>query len=462
MNRKDNISTDAFLLKSINFVNGALKKFLTLAPEALWVFIGQVGTAIAGLLGIKLLTHVLELAEFGKLALANTIITFIGISFFGPLSQGLMRFWAINRDRGNLNVFYAVSNRFAKYISLATLLITILCSLVLSIIKNFENTTFVTLSLVIGIITGLFGVRIGVFTAARLRRRTAILNISNILFRPLIATFLVVLTVASVNIVLVGYLFATVFVLLITERLYSQITSKTPTYHLKSSARTPLIQVLSKEILSYSWPFLVWGIFGWIHASCDRWSLQTFHGPEVVGAFAVVSQLAIYPLIFGSSFLTTLFSPIAFQRAGDLKQQQSVISANKILIAMSYIYIIATVMLIGFFALFHRPLILLISNDRFVELSYLLPGLTTAWGFFYLGQVVSSFGLLANKPQGYIMPKLISAIIAGISTFYLSAKIGPVGVVWGLATAALVYALWCIIKAWKFIKAPFVVKMERI
>ena len=50
------------------------QRIIKLTPEALWVCIGPVGTAIAGLLGIKLLTYVLEPSEFGKLALANTII----------------------------------------------------------------------------------------------------------------------------------------------------------------------------------------------------------------------------------------------------------------------------------------------------------------------------------------------------------------------------------------------------
>ena len=39
-----------------------------MTPKALWVFVGQAGIAIAGLVGIKLLTHVLAPSEFGRLA----------------------------------------------------------------------------------------------------------------------------------------------------------------------------------------------------------------------------------------------------------------------------------------------------------------------------------------------------------------------------------------------------------
>ena len=70
------------------------------------MFMGQIGTGIAGLVGVKVLTNVLGPSEFGRLALANSIVMLISTIFlFGPLSQGLMRFWSICRDRGELEAF---------------------------------------------------------------------------------------------------------------------------------------------------------------------------------------------------------------------------------------------------------------------------------------------------------------------------------------------------------------------
>jgi O-antigen/teichoic acid export membrane protein len=151
----------------------------------------------------------------------------------------------------------------------------------------------------------------------------------------------------------------------------------------------------------------------------------------------------MYPLIFGSGFLSSLFTPIAFQKGGDLSQNHKVASANKILMAMTGIYIIGAVVLIGFFAVFHQSLVLLISNISFIRYSHLLPWLTLAWALFFLGQMFSTFGFLANQPRIYIMPKLVSSVVAVSATFYLSFRIGPIGVVWGLLLAGFIYALWC-------------------
>lgn len=257
------------------------RRILKLTPEALWVFIGQVGIAIAGLVGIKLLTHILDPSEFGRLALANTIVALIGTSFFGPFAQGLMRFWAISKDRGNLKEFYTVSSRFAKYISFVVFLITAMVStLIICIAHKFDWTILVILSLAIGVIMGDFNLMISVFGAARQRRRVAILNTSNAFLRPMSAALLVILIIAKANIALLGYLIAVLFVFLVTQRIYSQMISEISRHYLKPKLRVLLFEGLSKEILSYSLPFLVWGIFGWLHISCDRWSLQTFYGSE--------------------------------------------------------------------------------------------------------------------------------------------------------------------------------------
>jgi len=144
--------------------------------------------------------------------------------------------------------------------------------------------------------------------------------------------------------------------------------------------------------------------------------------------------------------------PIAFQQAGDLTSSKSIISAYKILIVMVSIYIVGAVVLITLCAMLHRHLMLIISNINFAQFSYLLPGLAIAWALFYFGQVLTSFGLLANKSHRYIPPKVTAAIIACVGIFYLAPKAGPAGVVWGLIIANSLYSLWCFLIAFKYFK----------
>jgi len=431
-----------------------MKSFISkLGPEALWVLIGQGGTAIAGLLGIKLLTTVLVPSEFGRLAIANTVIAFVSVSLFGPLGQGLTRIWPIAQERGDLGAFYSISNKYGLYSIAASIVVSIGLIAVAMSIKGKDWVTLIAISLATGVALGWLGLRLSVFMAARLRRLIALLNISHAILKPFVAASLVLLVAVSASWAMVGYLVATLVVVFFAERFYRRIVS----YNGSSSFIPKSIESgIAKNILSFSWPFALWGIFGWIHLSCDRWALKAFHGADIVGAFVVVSQLAIFPLIFGSGFLTTLLTPIAFWRAGDLSDRQKIISAYKILGSMTGIYILGAVLLVSLFFVFHYPLVLFISNIQFIKFSFLLPWLSAAWGLFYLGQLLSTFGMLANRPKSYIGPKLVSAIVAVTSTFYLSAKIGAVGVVVGLAASGLVYALWCLIIAAKLLYHPLI------
>lgn len=426
-----------------------VRKLLKLTPEALWIFVERVGVLFCGFAGIKLLTYLMEPSEFGRLAIASTVMALIGTNLFSSLSQGFMRFWSISNERKELEQFYAVSTRFSQCLIGLVICLAVLSLVFGKLIKDYNWAVLAAFSLLAGAAMGWLGLRVAVFMAIRKRRRIALLRVSNSFLRPLVAAILIILISSNANWVIMGYLLATFAVVLGAERLYRQTVSSTLSAELKVEQPVRLFHGLGKEILSYSWPFFAWGLFSWIHMSCDRWALQAFHGSEVLGSFAVVAQLATFPLIFISGFLSALFTPIAFQKAGDLTDANGVKDANKILLGMTGIFILGSFALIGIFTIIHHPLILLISNERFASLSYLLPGLTIAWSFFYLGQLFSFFGLLVNQSHSYIAPKLVSAMVAAVGTFYLSAKMGPSGVVLSLGIAGFVYVIWCVAIALK-------------
>ncbi|MFZ5908151.1 MAG: lipopolysaccharide biosynthesis protein [Nitrospirota bacterium] len=424
-----------------------IQRALDLKAEAIWVFIGQFGTALAGLIGIKLLTNVLSPSEFGKLALANTIIALIGTNFFGPFGQGFMRFWSISKDSGTLSIFYSVTDRFNKNIFLLSFIPSMILVFIVYGVEGMQWTVLVMFSLFTGIITGLISLRASVFTAARQRRLTALLNIGSTLAKPILAVLAVLCLWRTVNIALLGYITASLILFVIAERLYRENTFKKSNQD--KDIDTSAFAKLNREILSYSWPFILWGVFGWIHMSCDRWSLEAFFGSDVVGSFSVVSQLAIYPLIFGSGFFSILFAPIAFQKAGDLSNPAAVKSANEVLLVMTVLFILVTILIILIFKYYHQELILLISNKHFTQYSQLLPGLTISWAFFYIGQLLTQFGLVRNIPRVYIVPKILTASFAGIGTFYFASSKGPSGVVWGIGIAGFMYFCFCLLIALK-------------
>ena len=419
--------------------------------EAFWVFVGQAGTAIGGLIGVKLLTHVLIPAEYGKLALANTIVALIGINLFGPFANGLMRFWGIARANKSLGNFYTISNYYARYLSILTFFIAILVFTIIIFINSKINwAVLIFLALIIGIFHGLSNIRLRIFTAARQRCRVALLSISIAILKPLLAFLLVNLIVENVIIALFGYFFAILFVWLIIEFQFSRMTTKISSIP-RLKFKKILFKGLGKEISLFSSKLLILSTFSWIKAYSERWALMVFCGSETVGTFGIVSLSATFILSQFSNFLTTLFNPIAYQRGGAINNNKLITSGRKILSIMISIYIIGIIILVGLFTVFHRPLIGLISNERFVKFSYLLPGLTGILGFYQLGEMIASFGAFSLLLRSFIIAKIVSSLVAGIFTFYFASKFGPVGILLGYAFAGFVYTPWCAINAKKSI-----------
>jgi len=291
-------------------------RMLNNKSEVLWVFLGQTGTALGVLLGVKILTHILNPFEFGRLSLANTIVILVGTNLFGPINQGLMRFWSISLERGEKEVFVSATRQLSRFLIFIVLFISLVFPILLAFTPWIDWMVLLTISLLVGAITGWYGIKISILTAARKRKTISIINTANAFGKPIIASIFVILIASSASWAMLGYLLTTIAAVYVLEKYYGKVVKRKEEPLTETIADKKQCYRLVREILSFSWPFVVWGLFSWIHQSCDRWSLQAYHGTEVVGAFSVITYLALYPLIFGSGFLGTLFIPIAYERAG--------------------------------------------------------------------------------------------------------------------------------------------------
>ena len=432
------------------------KRLLPIGSEAFWVMASQVGNALGSILSIKLLTYLLKPSDFGKLAVANTIILLITMNIYGPVGQGLMRFWSISVNKGQLTQYEKITQGTLRLLFVIVLFLSIIGYLVIRLTKLRQWALIFLLSLITGALAGWFNARCSILVADRKRKAVAVYNILMAFLKPALAGFLILLFYSDVNLVIVGFLAAAFLLSIAIEKYFVSFMRQRCSECALSSADTDNdTRQLLKAILKYSWPFAVWGGFSWMHQSIDKWVIQLFYGSAIVGNYAVISQLALYPLVFGANFLSLMFLPIAYSRAGTLNSQISVKSATRIVSLMTFVYIIGALLLIVVFKFFNRQLVLLISNESYLELAYLLPWLCAAWAMFYLGQMLSGFGLLMQKPNMYVIPIIVCGMVAVLLVAYLSAKVGISGVIWGLGIAGCLYALWFLYIAIKLTRTRF-------
>jgi len=423
----------------------SLSRLARLGSEAAWTFLGQAGIAAGAIFAVKILTLYLEPAQFGRLMLATTLIQAVAAQVYGPLAQGVMRFWSLSQQRGQQEEFVHSSWRMSTILTRAMLVVTLLAVGGVFFFEGRQWSLLVGLSLLVGIFTGQSWTRMLALMAARERKAIAIVTTGIAFLKPLSGIGLILLFSPDANWVLLGYLGAAFAGLIVIDRIYQ----KRITGGLRSTGEMSGLEKrnLGKDLFSFSWPFFVYGVFSWLYESCDRWSLQYHFGSEVVGAFSVAGQLAMYPLILISGFLGMLFSPIAYQRAGALDSGKALRAGNRLLFFMALIYVACCGCLIAGYALIHEQIVLLVSGSSYTAFSYLLPGLTAAWSLYYFGHTLTSFGMLANRPKLYILPKFIATGIAAVFSIVLPLWYGPEGVAWALGTAGFVYAAWCLVIA---------------
>lgn len=436
----------------------AWARVFRLRYEAFWVFFGQFGVAAGTLFGVKILTQVLDPLEFGRLTLANTLILLVGINVFGPLGHGFMRFWSISVERGSVETFILTSNVLARRLTAVILGISVMVFFFSVFSRWCDWPALISTAIFVGALTGYFGLRLAVFLAARKRKTVAFVNSGTAFLKPLIAVLFVSVLNPNARSALWGYLVAACVMTGVVELFYRKLSDTVSQKRMLPVESKTEIHRLRRDILSFAWPFCAWGMVVWVYQSCDKWSVLSFHGADVVGEFSVTALLAFYPLVFASGFLINLFMPIAYERAGDLYSPEAIRSANRCLLTMTGCYVLSALFLVIIFVIFNNVLILLISNSKYVTFSHLLPGLAASWALFYLGEMLTGFGLIAKRPKVYLFPKLISGTIAAGGTFYLSARIGVSGVAWGLGIAGFVYALWCMIVAFRFTNSGCAVK----
>ena len=425
---------------------------LRIGSEATWVLGGQIGVALGGLVSVKVLTQLLTPYEYGRFSIANTVILLIGVNLFGPLGQGMMRYWAIVQHQASFVEYARVSWRLIKSLLYISILLSLVAGLILVVLQRYDWIWLIPLALICGAFYGWTATRLSTLVAARRRMHVSLTNILVAFAKPALAALLVFFIARDATIALLGFLIVSCGSAAAGEILFRKLSNHTRLLSDKPDETTG--SRLKESILRFSTPFWIWSFFAWAHQSCDRWALLSFEGTDAVGAYTVLAQLAYYPLVFGSGFLSNFFIPIAYQRAGSLDSHGKVHAGHRVLMAMSMLYLAGAGSLILLFYLFHRQIVLLISNQAYVSYSFLLPVLTGVWSIYYFGQVLSGFGFLANRPQLYILPIVFSGILATTASFGLASNFGIIGIIWALGISGCVYAAWCLFIAKKLILSP--------
>jgi O-antigen/teichoic acid export membrane protein len=397
-------------------------------------------SVLGALVLMKLLTEYLEPEEYGKLALGLTLSNLVTQTLMGSVTSSVTRFFSVAVKKNNLTDYLYATRNLTAASCLATIFVTfsVLCYLIFT--KNQSWPHLILACLIFSIFSGLSMIASGIQSAARHQGIVTLHGGLESTFKLVLVVLLMLSFGAKSTVVAWGYVFSGV--LLASSQLYflkhyfwKELERQKPKY----------CGDWQREMLSFAWPFCLWGLVTWAHQSSDRWALSYLADNSVVGYYSVLYQLGYVPIGAAVNILVHLSTPILYQRSNTKSETVEKTDVDRLLRYMVYITLLFTTVIAAIACMFHDFLFSYLVSGKFREVSYLLPWMVIAGGFFSGGQILSLNLMSHFKTYALIPIKIITALIGIVTNIVGAYFYGLIGVICSLVTFSLIYFLWMII-----------------
>lgn len=415
-------------------------RFRRLSREFLWIGLGQTATVVGAVVGVRILTAVLPPDAYGRLALGMTVATLVTQTVLGPLGNAATRFFSPAREADALRSYLAAVKSLLVQATGGVLLLALVLCLGLVATGHSQWIGLALAAMFFSLLSGYNSVLNGMQNAARQRAIVALHHGLATWGRFLLAAALVLWVGASSTFAMLGYAGAMIIVLASQGWFFRRT--------LPSCGRPACLEGNTQKgrwrtgILTYAWPFGVWGLPAWVQLASDRWALQGFASIDDVGRYAVLYQLGYYPITICTSLMVQLVSPVFFQRAGDASDRsrlERVYRLNRMLTIAALVFTgIAT---LATYAM-HEWVVRFLVASQYRTISWLLPGMVLAGGLFASGQLAVVSLLSGVQTRALILPKVATAVLGVLLNMLGAALYGIPGVVAAMVVAATGYLLW--------------------
>ncbi len=415
------------LSKALGLQNAFAQRLLRIGRESLLIGVGQ-GTAVIGtLVGIRILTHALPPSVYGELALALTLATLAVYIIFNPLANACMRFYAPAQDKESLEHFFCATRSLTARFTAISISIGLIATTTLYFADLEAWAGLVLASLIYTLFIGHCAVFDGILNAARRRMIVAAhIGLAGWL-RFGFAFLMVSLFGVSSDIAMAGFVIGSALTF-ISQRWFFQ-NRFLPSGSYKAATSRIEVNEWMHRLLTYAWPFIIWGSFLWGLSVADRWALGVFAGTETVGLYTVLFQVGYYPMVFLFTVVSQVATPVLFRRSGDASDPDKRNDAYAINHILSYSLLAITIALFLSSFYFYDPLFSLLVAEEYREVADYLPWMILSGGLFFIGQNASQLLMINMNTKLLAGPMIITSILSVSIIFFAAFFWGLSGVV---------------------------------
>ncbi len=405
-----------------------------LSKEGFWIVLGQAMAVLGALVGVRLLTELLDPTAYGELALGMTLATLVNQTVLGPLGNGVTRFYAPALEQRDVGGYLNAVRRLVLSATGIIVLLILLAVAGLLVAGRTDWIAIVIAAFLFAILSGYTSILNGIQNAARQRSIVALHQGMESWARFLVAAGLLLWLGATSTVAMVGYAAATILVL------GSQYVFFRKTIHKIGAAAAQ--GSWERQIWKYSWPFSIFGIFTWAQLASDRWALGLFATTQEVGLYAVLFQLGYYPMSMASGIATQFLAPIFYQRAGDASDSRRNAHVSNLSWRLTGLALSATGIVFFAALLLHAQIFRVFVAKEYGTVSHMLPWVMLSGGVFAAGQTVALNLMSQMKTHAMMGAKIITALLGVTFNFVGAYWYGTTGIVIAGVLFSVSYFIW--------------------
>jgi O-antigen/teichoic acid export membrane protein len=429
---------------NVSIRRAALARLRGPGREFMWITLGQAVAVIGSLVAVRVLTGLLSPAEYGLLALGMASASVVSQVVLGPLSGGTTRFFASAREAGDLSDYLHAVRRLTRDATILTLGVAALLAAGFALYGRGDLVAFTATACAFGLLSGYNSLLSGMQNAARQRAVVAFHQALEAWGRFLVAAALVVWLGATSTVAILGFIVAMLLVNASQLRFIARVIRSATASDQAAQSEPIGMDVWSKRILTYSWPFAIWGMFTWAQIASDRLALQVFGSADLVGLYAVLYQMGYYPIFMATGLLAQLMLPVMFQRAGDASNSERMNHVYRTSWYLTGVALALTFAAVLGAALLHSLIFRVFVAAQYASVAPLLPWAVLAGGLYAVGQAAVTGPLSQRESKVLIWPKVTCAVI-GIGLNCVGAALfGVAGVVGAGVLFGAMYLIWIV------------------
>lgn len=418
-------------------VRDLLNKLAGIKGELGWLVLGQAMAAVGGLVSVRLMTGLLSPAVYGELALGMTAALLVNQTLFGPIANGITRFYAPAVEKNDVGGYLHAARRLVLSATGIVTLLAICFAAGLLISGRTKWIPLITGTLLFAALTGYNNILSGIQNAARQRSIVALHQGIEAWTKFLLAAVFVLWLGATSSVTMIGYT-AGIIVVLVSQYAFFRKIARQP-----RNVYPPIDW--HNQMLNYSWPFCTWSIFTWAQLSSDRWALGLFGSTKDVGLYAVLFQLGNYPISMAATMAIQLLAPIFYQHAGDGYDNHRNLKVGNLSWHLTLLILSITGAAFIVALLFHTQIFQVFVARKYASVSSLLPWMILPSGIFAASQTIELNIMSQMKTHTLITAKITTALSGLMLNFAGARWYGIRGVVGAGVVFSLSYFIWMVV-----------------